>query len=116
MEPKDLYCRLCGYEAGTLTDDHNRARSHFPAKIEVYDRNRATFTDTSGGLASIDPTLGDGGESLQKAKNPRKTKAGHSEGQQDIIVFIMDGSYRCTTKTANATGRSWKGHLLVEHV
>ena len=33
---------------------------------------------------------------------------GHREGQQDIIVFIMDGSYRCTTKTANATGRSWK--------
>ena len=25
-----------------------------------------------------------------------------------IIVFLMDGSYRCTTKTANATGRACK--------
>ena len=38
------------------------------------------------------------------------------EEEQDIFGFIMDGCYRCTTKTANATGRSWKGHLLVEHV
>ena len=38
------------------------------------------------------------------------------EEQPDIFGFIMDGCYRCRTKTANATGRSWKGHLLVGHV
>ena len=40
----------------------------------------------------------------------------HWKGQQDIIGLIIDGSYRCSTKAANAIGRSCKGHLLVRHV
>ena len=43
-----------------------------------------------------------------------KSQARIFGSHQAIIGFIIDGSYRCTTKTANATGRSWKGHLLVD--